>query len=245
MSPLFPELGRRSRRPELMDDADLEPERHVRALQALARINAVSGTAGRIWAGLKRLHPEPVQPGAGGERSLRLLDVACGGGDVVLRLAQRARREGLEVELEGCDASRVAVEHATDQARERRLQARFFRRDVISSGLPGGYDVVCSTLFLHHLSEADVVSLLGEMVRTARLLVVVEDLRRTRAGYALAWLGTRLLTRSEVARTDGPRSVESAFTLTEARRLTSRAGMERAEVVPCWPQRFLLSWGPS
>jgi len=237
MLPVLPDLGSRSRRPELMDEVDLEPERHVRALRALARINAVSRSAARIWSELERLE-------AAGQ-SLRVLDVACGGGDVLLRLARRARDEGRQMELEGCDTSAVAVAHARAEAESLGLDARFFRRDVLEAGLPTGYDVFCSSLFLHHLEESRAVSLLGDMSRKARRLVVVQDLRRTRFGDLLAWLGTRTLTRSGVARTDGPRSVQAAFTLDEVRGLARRAGMDEARLSPCWPQRFLLVWRPT
>lgn len=220
-----------------MDDAGLDHESHLRALAALARINAISCSARRIWSELECLAD------AGGE-PLRLLDVACGGGDVLRRLARRAHREGLAMELEGCDASRAAVQHAAFQGQTDGLEARFFQRDVLTTGLPGGYDVVLSTLFLHHVDETEAVELLEAMARAARRLLVVQDLRRTRTGYVLAWAGTRLLTRSRVARTDGPRSVQAAFTLEEVRGLARRAGLEGATVSSCWPQRFQLAWRP-
>jgi hypothetical protein len=100
---------------------------------------------------------------------------------------------------------------------------------------------MCS-LFLHHLDEPQAVELLRRMSESARHLVLVNDLIRGRLGYALAWLGTRLLTRSRVVHVDGPLSVEGAFTRAEALELAERAGLHGATIVRRWPCRFLLTW---
>ncbi len=106
-------------------------------------------------------------------------------------------------------------------------------------------DVVYCTLFAHHLDDGDVVKLLRVMVARARQLVVVDDLIRSRLGYALAWSGTRLLSRSWVVHTDGPLSVRAAFTPAELRRLAEQAGLSTARLVRFWPERQRLIWSPS
>jgi len=65
---------------------------------------------------------------------------------------------------------------------------------------------------------------------------------RTRFGYALAWAGGRLLTRSPIVHTDGPLSVRAAFTLDEFGTLAERAGLRGATFRRHWPQRFLFAW---
>jgi hypothetical protein len=72
--------------------------------------------------------------------------------------------------------------------------------------------------------------------------IVVNDLRRGALGYAMAVLGTRLLTRSPVVRVDGPRSVRGAFTVAEAQKLAARAGLPGATVQPVFPWRWRLHW---
>jgi hypothetical protein len=53
-----------------------------------------------------------------------------------------------------------------------------------------------------------------------------------------------LLTTSEVVHTDGPLSVEGAFTPEEVLDLAHRAGLRGASVVRRWPFRYLLTWKP-
>jgi SAM-dependent methyltransferase len=219
-----------------MDQPDLDPHLHRAALRGLARLNTCSHSAGMLWPALTALARE-VQP-----RTLRVLDLATGGGDVPIRLSQRARRTALPLDIAGCDRSPTALAHAEAQARRSGAAVSFFPADVLTGPLPEGYDVVMCSLFLHHLDEAQAVTLLAAMARAARRLVLVNDLRRCRAGWLLAYAATRLLSRSPVVHTDGPRSVAAAFTLDEAIDLAACAGLTGATVVPRWPFRFLLTW---
>lgn len=154
-----------------MDDPSLEPALHTGALRGLERINAVSVTARALWRPLRRL---------AGTRPLRVLDIACGAGDVAIGLRQRARREGLPIEVAACDMSARAVAHARGRAEERGADVEFFTCDVLKDEFPSGYDAHLCTLFLHHLRESEAVELLRRMA-TGRALLV-SDLVRGRPG---------------------------------------------------------------
>ena len=233
------DLRDRHREGELMDAPGLDPTLHVQALQALARVNRVSGVAARVWKDVLHLSRERgVRPKG---RSLRLLDVACGGGDVMLDVARRARSTDVPLEVHGCDVSPVALERARGEAARLGLAANFIERDVLSEGLPGGYDLVCSSLFHHHLSSSDAVELLRGMA-AAGDSVLVQDLLRSTVGYLLVWSGLRLLSRSKVAHVDGPLSVRAAFTLSEIRAMAVEAGLAGAVICRAWPERFILRW---
>jgi 2-polyprenyl-3-methyl-5-hydroxy-6-metoxy-1,4-benzoquinol methylase len=219
-----------------MDQPGLSPARHAGALRGLARINFVSGSAGILWPALRGLALE-VAP-----RPLHVLDVASGGGDVPVRLWRRARHAGLDLHIEGCDVSPVAVEHARATAARRGAEVRFFVHDALQGPAPAGYDAAVSSLFLHHLSEDEAVAFLGRLAAAVGRLLLVNDLARSWAGLALAHVGARLLSASPVVHIDGPRSVASAFTPAEALALAGRAGLHGARVVRRWPCRYLLSW---
>lgn len=218
-----------------MDQPGLDATRHAHALEALARVNRLSLTAARIWREVQGLARKGLRP-------VRVLDVACGDGDVMLSVGRRARRHGVEVELTGCDVSAVALAKARDQSISRVAHVRFVEADVLRDELPGSHHLTTSSLFLHHLDEPEAERLLARMAEAAERVLLVQDLRRTRLGYILAWAALRVLTTSDVARSDGPLSVRSAFTVEEARALVTRAGLRGAEVKPCWPERFTIRW---
>jgi SAM-dependent methyltransferase len=235
---MLPNLTARRRRPELMDEPDINSKAHEQALAGLKRINAVSGGTNAIWSEIRDCARSRFSNGDA--RPFRLLDLACGGGDVAIRLAQRAQHAGLELDISGCDKSPTAVSLATRAARASGVSVRFFPLDVITDPLPPGYDILVNSLFLHHLDEAEAVDFLRKMLRTAEHCVLVDDLVRSLRGWTLASLGVRVLSRSSIVHVDGPRSVEGAFTVEEVRALCQSADWNNPKLHTHWPARFLL-----
>lgn len=218
-----------------MDDPAIDPAAHRQALRGLARLNRASRAASSLWRGVLSL----IDPA--NDSPVTVLDVACGGGDVSRGLARAARRSGLSLSVHGVDISATAQRHAAALA-EAKEPITFGIADVLSDPLPAGFDIVCCSLFIHHLEEDQILMLLKRMAAAARRGIVISDLRRSFFGYRLAQASTRLLSRSPVVWTDGPRSVEGALTLDEFRALAQRAGLVGIEVRRVWPQRYLAVW---
>lgn len=248
---LVPDLSRRRLTPEQMDDPSLPAATHVDALDALARIHRVGGSLSLLRRPLQRWARATDRP-------LRVLDVATGGGDLLVDLAARGRRtprgstdgagEGARplFEFSGCDLSEVALEHARAAARRREVPVRFFRFDALSGAAPEGapYDVVICSLFLHHLEDDEARAYLTRAASWSTRGLLVHDLVRSKTGWRLAWLASRLLTRSPVVRFDALRSVEGAFTAPEAREVAAAAGLAGATSSLHWPARFVMEWRP-
>ena len=152
------------------------------------------------------------------------------------------RAAGLDIRIEGCDFSPLAVEYAQRKAEECGADVRFFLQDVLQGPALAGYDAVTCSLFLHHLDEEQALAYLRWAAATAAHQVLVNDLIRSPVGWALAHVAGRILSRSDVVHVDGPRSVEGAFTREEARALAERAGLHGATVGWRWPFRYLLKW---
>ena len=228
-----------------MDDPSLDAAEHARALRGLARINRVSGSVGGVWPAVEAAARRA--PGsAERQRVIRVVDVACGGGDVAIAVKRRADRAGLAVEVIGCDVSETALDLARAAADRAGVTVEFERVDALAGPLPSG-DVVMCSLFLHHLTDDQAATVLGHMRDAAtgdgrNGTVVVNDLRRSRVGYAAALMGTRLLSRSPVVHVDGPRSVQAALTVEEVRALAERAGLPGAVVERVRPWRLRLTW---
>ena len=215
---------------EMMDEPTLDEAEHRQALSGLSRLNLMAVTGRRIWNAVR-----PLVDDLGGSRPLRVLDLACGGGDVPIRLWHWARRAKKKIEIVGTDLSPLAMSVAAANARQAKADVHFELLDATEK-LPTGFDVVMCSLFLHHLSEQDAQQQLRNMAVAANRLVLVDDLCRTPLAYRLVWLGSHLLSRSPVVHCDGPRSVANAFSLSEAEGLFAAAGLPQAEVrarLPC------------
>ena len=233
MLALFRSLRSRRLRPEIMDQPDLDPELHRQALRALGRLNLVTRTASALWPRVRRLARE---------KPIRVRDLGCGGGGVAIALRRRAVEAGLEVEVEGCDISPVALEHARRQAARHGAEVRFFELDVLGGERLPEADVMVSSLFFHHFREDQVIGLLRRMAQAVRSHLLVDDLIRSPLGYLYAYTGCHLMSRSPVVHNDGPISVAGAFTPDELLSLAREAGLDRARVERRWPERLLLSW---
>ena len=233
---LWSQLGQRQLRPEVMDQPGLDPQAHQAALLGLARINALTRSASCFFPAIRRLASQDPS------RQLRILDVACGGGDTVRAIRRLGRREGIDLEVHGCDISDEAVALASTAARAEGLEAHFFQADAIGAPLPGGYHLITTSLFLHHLREPDAEALLRSMAAATLGQLLVHDLIRSHLDLLLTWIGTRLLSRSAIVHIDGPLSVGGAFQLDEVAHLASAAGLAGAQISRFWPERFLLSW---
>lgn len=220
-----------------MDDPAIDPRVHAAALAGLRRMNLA--TLSHIT--LERLSRELAPQAA--TNGLRVLDLACGSGDVVTRLAKRARRQGRDWTCDGCDRSPTALSIATTRAQAAGLEnVRFFQCDVLHDPLPTDYDILHSGLFLHHLTREEATSLLARMAKAARVGIIISDLVRGWSTLAMVFIATRFLSRSTIVHQDGLASVRAAWTKRELQELAAEAGLSGAKVVRCHPARQLLTW---
>ena len=228
--------------PERMDDPAIDPVEHRRALLGLRRVNKLCQTgkhvANEILTVAKRLN----------RNSLTVLDIGCGSGDVAIEVGRRLGKQ-LECKVFGWDISQTAVDCAnqtwtTSQQRlppsKRSPIEVCFRQVDVFEPQDLKFDIVYCCLFLHHFTEQQAVEVLARMKQLALMSVLVDDLLRTRLGYALAHIGCQLLTRSPVVHFDGPQSVRAAFTISEARDMAAQAGLGPCSVHRHWPERYLL-----
>jgi len=236
-----------------MDDPSLPTADHMHALDALARINMLSLTSSQVVRAIDRMQiRHRLAPSAACRESqpFHVVDVACGGGDVTTAVARRLSRRlpaaaggRPVVHVTGLDISPRAVQRAERHSRQRsgRACVSFRVHDILAEECPP-CDVATVSLFLHHLDDDDAVHVLRSLARAARVGIVASDLLRTAAGLTLAVIGTAVLSRSRVARVDGPLSVRAARTPAEYRVLLDRAGLHQATVHRAWPQRAILLW---
>ena len=223
---------------ELMDDPALDSAAHRRALAGLARIHRLSGTVPRLWRYLREL--VRVE-----QRGIRVLEVGTGGGDVLAGLARRAAFERMPIKFAATDISEQALARARQLWLRHGLpekQVRFEKVDVLRDPVPDEADIVFCSLFMHHFSDAQSVTIVRKLVDAARRKVLIDDLRRTRRGLLAAATVPRLLTLSSVVHVDAVRSVRAAYTIREFAEICCKAGVNAVTIKPVWPARFLMTW---
>ncbi len=232
----FPDLSFRDRQPEVMDQPELDPTRHLGALQDLARIHRFTGTLSRFWDPVHRLLKSQKR------KSLTLMDVGCGDGFLLRQLFKKAQQCGYELKICGCDFSERALDFARQAAEAQRIPVELYQLDITDNEIPVSVDVVTCSLFLHHFTSDEVVAILRKFDRTANQLVLVEDLRRTQLGFLLCVLGVHLFSRSSVVREDGLLSIRAAFSIREIETLLEAAKIDKYQIQRRWPERLTVEW---
>lgn len=216
-----------------MDDPSLDAAAHHAALRGLSRLNRLSFVVGPFWRRIEPLLREANGP-------LSLIDIACGGGDLAIGLAQRAAQAGLPLRVHGSDISSRAIEFAAMRAAQSRVEVEFFQEDAFFTDAAQQRDIVVNSLFLHHLSREDAVAFLRHSADRAEKLFLLDDLVRNHFGLGLTYLATTLFGGTYVVRKDGPQSVRAAFTTNEFGQLAREAGIDNPVIARHWPFRQML-----
>ncbi|TWT65285.1 methyltransferase domain-containing protein [Allorhodopirellula solitaria] len=224
----------RSRVDERMDAPDLPDDQHRAALAGLRRLNRLSGISGTLFRRLAR-----IAANLPANRPLRVLDVASGSGDLPIDWLRRASRRKLPLAVTALDRSELAMQTAADAAQAAGVQLGTVVRDCVRDGLPSGFDVVTSSLFMHHLDPHEVSRLIQEMWRVSDRAIVICDLERSRTNLALIAAASRLVTRSDVVHFDASASVHAAYTRDEFATLLHQALCFSVPVKRSPPCRFL------
>ena len=211
-------LSARSDAAELMDTDCVDAADYGRCLRDLARVNTVTLARRPTLAWLDRA----MRRRRAGE-AISVYDVAFGHGDMLRAVARWGQRRGRAVSLWGVDLNPSAPE--TARAASPGLALRLAAGDVLATVPDPEPDYIISSLFTHHLSDAQVVSFLQWMERHARHGWFVNDLHR----HAIPYHGFRLLARlmrwHRFVQHDGPVSIARAFRRAEWVSLLAQAGV--------------------
>ena len=228
---------RRVRTPEIMDDPSVPREDLALSLRYIRAVNRRLSGVAALLDHLRTLARDPhfAWPA---DRPLTLLDIATGSADLPIAALRWARSAGLPLRITGVDLHpttlELAREHIAEQDRahppavgEPSLAGSIELRQADALRLmdefkPGSFDVVHAGLFLHHLSELEILTVLRIMDRLATRAVVWNDLVRSRVGYGAIHLLTLGMPR--IVRHDATVSVRAGFTKREALDLARRAG---------------------
>ncbi len=197
---------------ELMDDPHCDPDRLRRTLERFAIVNRLVAGWGRAY----RRHVRPALAAAEQQQAgrLRLLDIGCGGGDVLRHLVVLARADGFGVEALGIDpdARSLAVATAAPTVPGVRFR-RAHSSDLVAEGAQ--FDVVVSNHVLHHLTDAERDAVFADSARLAGRVAVHSDIERSAVAYAGYAVGILPFAAGTFLRTDGLRSIRRSHTRDE------------------------------
>lgn len=174
-----------------------------------------------------------------------LLDVGCGGGDMLRRIAGNAGAS--PVELIGVDLNPWATKAAElstirSSGNEALGGIRYATADIFRFERERPIDLVISSLFTHHLNDEQLVDFLRWMHDRAQRGWFINDLHRHALPYHFIKLATRSFSSNRLIRNDAALSVARSFTRRDWAALLDRAGLaDHAQVRWHFPFRFCVS----
>lgn len=173
---------------------------------------------------------------------LHVIDVGCGGGDTLRHIERAARQWKLPVRLTGIDLNPYAA-RAAREFTPASSSIEWVTGDAFSYRAEP-VDVVISSLFTHHLPDAEIVQFLRWMTDTARVGWFVNDLHRDAMPYYTFTVLARLARWHRFVQHDGPVSIRRAFRTTDWQGYLHQAGLDAigAMIEPVRPARLCVGW---
>ncbi len=226
-------FAQRAHLTELMDEPS-SYEEFRDCLRDLAKVN-------RTVLGYRPTLAWLRQFGGACSTPLHIVDAGSGGGDTLRAIELWARRIHLPVRLTGIDIN----PHAARAAREligADTAIGFVCANIFDWQPPAPVDLVISSIFTHHLADADIVRFLQWMEQTARRGWFINDLSRGRLSYYGFALLARLMRWHRFVIHDGPVSIRRSFRREDWRRYIAAAAMDakNACIAPAWPGRLCV-----
>lgn len=159
------------------------------------------------------------------EGPIRIIDLGTGSGDIPAAIARWAGRAGRRVEIVAVDSNPVTLalarEHVGTIAGIELVEAD--ARELVDAYGAASFDYAHAGMFLHHLDDIEVMTVLRVMDRLTRHGLIWNDLVR---GPVPALLVRALVVgRPHMVRHDATASVAAGFTKREALELAERVGL--------------------
>lgn len=176
------------------------------------------------------------------DRPLHIVDVGCGGGDMLRHIEDWAKRANVAVHLTGIDLNPYAARAAQEVTRPDSI-IEWITGDALSYQPPVPVDCVISSLFTHHLAEEEIVAFVRWMEGVAGRGWFINDLHRERLPYYGFKVLAAVVRWHRFVRNDGPVSIRRAFRHEDWKGILSKAGIsaDDPELLTFRPARLCVS----
>jgi SAM-dependent methyltransferase len=230
----MPFLVHRNRQPEWMDEPNADPPQLQKSLAFIRKVNRWLGYTRATLKHLDRFGRN-WKPG----QRIDIIDLATGSADIPRAILKWADGKGFDVHVVAVDLHEETV-RAAQEAGPPDPRLTIVRADVFN--LPfesGSFDYALTAMFLHHLDDEQVVTVLRNMNALARRGVIVADLLRHYRAYG--WISLFTAFANPMVRHDAKVSVAQAFRKNEVQNLRDAGGLFFARYYRHFGHRFVLA----
>lgn len=225
----------RSEAEEIMDDFMLEGAVLQEALDKIARINQLLGGNKLTIQGIQQLLNKKSK-----QELITIIDVGCGNGDMLRKIADFGAKNGYEFRLIGVDANAFTVQHAQNLSKNYNA-IHYICQDIFNlNWMSLKIDIIVCTLTLHHFKNEEIKILLKAFKENATLGIVINDLHRNWLAYRLFQLLGCITQLNEMSRKDGQVSILRGFKKNEL--IDFAQQLEIKSYTVAWKWAFRYQW---
>ncbi|MBK8600415.1 MAG: methyltransferase domain-containing protein [Flavobacterium sp.] len=219
--------------PEIMDDFALEGLQLTNALDKIAQINQFLGGNALTLNGVEKLISEVPN-----EQIIKIIDLGCGNGDMLRTLADYAQKSERNFHLIGVDANAFTVNYAKECSSSY-PNIEYLSKDIFELNFQNiNFDIALCTLTLHHFKENDIVWIIKQLERNAKLGIVVNDLHRSKVAYRLFQLIAMVFNLNEMSKKDGLTSILRGFKKEELLAFSNNLKNSSSSIQWKWAYRY-------
>lgn len=224
-----------------MDDLECSGQVVEQTLRELDVINRWLGGNSVTLGALK----SAIRRAANPNRPISIADLGCGSGELLRQVAVFGRREKIPLELTGIDANPHILAYAQRHCAAY-PEIRFERLNILSDEFSRrSFDIITGTLFFHHFDDETLSQLLGQLVRQARIGLLINDIHRHWLAYHSIRMLTRWFSRSSMVRFDAPLSVRRAFVYDDWKDILAKSGVTHVDIQWKWAFRWRIRMAAS
>ncbi len=227
------QLQYRSYEKEFLDSNTIAPkDLH----QTLVELNVINTYLGGYKASLKGLK-EIIKT----KRSItNILDIGFGGGDSIKQFSKFANARNIPLFFYGVDLKSDCMKYAEKNLafiHNKKLICDDYRN--IEASLLKKIDIIHCSLFLHHLTNEEIISLFKFGKENGSMLLA-NDLHRNQVAYYSIKFLTALFSKSWLVKNDACLSVRRAFRKSELEWLLQQAGYKNYTIKWSWAFRYIV-----
>lgn len=225
----------RTNESEIMDDFSLEGEELRDALDKIAKINQLLGGNKLTLNGLKTFLSKKDK-----NSFIIIIDVGCGNGDMLRKIADYGIENGYNFNLIGIDANAFTINHARNLSANYK-NISYLCEDIFTMDISKiNCDVVLCTLTLHHFNDNEIIEILKIFKKAATLGIVINDLQRSAISYRLFQLLCVTFQLNRMSREDGLISILRGFKKKELITFSEKLNLKKYTIQ--WKWAFRYQW---
>ncbi|MEM6342377.1 MAG: methyltransferase domain-containing protein [Bacteroidota bacterium] len=225
----------RSTEKEWLDELEQAGPDLETTLRQLSIINRWLGTHNSIIKALPLMLANTPK-----SNKVKIVDLGCGGGDLLRKVANWGRKHGYEFELMGIDGNLHTCQYASRQSSEF-PEISFKQQDLLAdTNLPANTDLAISSQFLYHYSDGALVDVFKQLPTQCSLGLISSDLHRHPLAHMAFALLTFFLPVHPMIRHDGLQAIKRGFRRSELLSILQNSGLSQFRLRWVWAFRFQL-----